>query len=65
MYLIHHPSPFASTKEWREFLAWVLKMPQNDWTVRWAVECATKELREREEMERGVVRRDPSSNQGP
>ena len=44
MYLIHEPSPWASDKEWREFLARMMKLPQNDRFVQAAVELAQDEL---------------------
>jgi hypothetical protein len=44
MYLIHRPNPWASTKEWQEFLAKMMELPQDDPGVQAAVEVAQDEL---------------------
>ena len=44
MYLIRRPNPWASTKEWQEFLARMMKLPEDDPGVRGAVLAAQDEL---------------------
>jgi hypothetical protein len=44
MYLIRRPKPWASTKEWQEFLAKMLELPQDEPNVQAAVEAAQDEL---------------------
>jgi hypothetical protein len=44
MYLIRRPNPWASEKEWKEFLAKMMELPQDDPGVQAAVESAQDEL---------------------
>ena len=44
MYLIRRPNRWASTKEWQEFLARMMKLPQDEPGVQSAVEYAQDEL---------------------
>jgi hypothetical protein len=44
MYLISRPNPWASEKEWQEFLDEMMKLPQDDPGVRGAVLAAQDEL---------------------
>ena len=44
MYLIRRPKRWASTKEWQEFLAKMMELPQDDPGVRGAVLAAQDEL---------------------
>lgn len=42
--LIDIPTPYAPTTQWREFLAQMRQLPQDDPSVKWAIEEAEKEL---------------------
>ncbi len=46
MYMIDIPSPFATAEQWREFLAEMRTLPQDDPNVREAVAAAEQALRE-------------------
>ena len=44
MHLINYPSPYGPETVWIEFLDRMMKLPQDDTTVRWAVETAHRTL---------------------